>query len=700
MKTLIKINIYNLTIIVLIFISKSFFGNPIEINTDPIINYSGLIINNKSIERFHVFNNIGVKFTRNTDLSNAIRNFEKSLALEPDNIYIKYNLANALMIDNQNSKAIDIYNSLIGSEIDQSYIRLNLATSYQQNNQLSEAIELFTSLHHFEAAFNASILLRKNNEINKALIEAKRALVFNVDDQYKVMALSNYSKLLYLNGDVKSAIIYLKRAISIDENSMDKKNELANYYLTLGDHKNAKKVFETIAKKKSLNPFYYQAVIGICKVDLKNQNYLECIDKINRVIKKQINNPRAYLIKAQALLNLKDYENAEFYFNKSLDLGLLAEAKIGLAILRHKQNEFHKSKLIYDSLNSKEKAYFSYDDLVVFSLNEYNLGNISEAKNFVQLAVINNPNRAEAYGYLGKFSYDEFDFHTSQDYYKKAIKLAPDKSVYRICLANCYAQTGKYRTALSVFNKLIDDNPDYAKAYSAKAMCLLMIDKTKEGLIEINKAISLDPDEPFNYMNKAYALTTLAMEEENEEAKQIILNEALKDIYFAKKIDTSTVSIFYENNLAMIYLEKGELEKCHELLIKDTNSVTVNNIGIYLEEIGRQSEAISKYNEVLSVDPFHQSSKLNIERLESNKSKKNIMWKDYWVFLTNDLAEMETHTFSNTIFIPKQSEISLKNVQYYSYEQYRKKTDEVNQVKFKKENPKEVNNCLGCCPTF
>jgi len=78
MKTLIKTNSYNLIIIVLIFISKSFFGNPIEINTDPIINYSGLIINNKSIERFHVFNNIGVKFTRNTDLSKSIRNFEKS----------------------------------------------------------------------------------------------------------------------------------------------------------------------------------------------------------------------------------------------------------------------------------------------------------------------------------------------------------------------------------------------------------------------------------------------------------------------------------------------------------------------------------------------------------------------------------------------------------------------------------------------
>ena len=397
-----------------------------------------------------------------------------------------------------------------------------------------ESIDLLSSIDLFEAAYNASLILKEMGEYKRALDEAKRALTYKNEKSIKAMLYINYARLLYANNDVISAIDYVKKALSISSNSLELKNELAQYYLTAGDNKNAKVWFEQLLAKKALNPYYYDAIIGLAKIDLNENRFVDCIDKINKVLKRIPDHAEAHLLKAQAQVNINSFDEAEDHFNTAYDLGLQTQAKIGLAIIRFKQQEYQAAKAIYDSLESLEYLELSYDDLLLFSLNEIELENFENAKEFLEIAINLNPNRAEAYGYYGKISYDQFSFLSAQEYYKKAIKYAKDKSKYRVCLANCYAQTGKYRVALHVFNNLINDEPNYAKAYSAKAMCLLMINKPEKALSSIKKAISLDPIEPFNYMNKAYVLSTLASAEMNQEVKSSLLSEAREDVYFAK----------------------------------------------------------------------------------------------------------------------------------------------------------------------
>ena len=77
MKTQFKFNITSFALAALIFISNPFFGNN-NPNSDLEIKVG------KYSERYHIINNVAVKLSRVSDISKAIKNFQKSLLLEPE----------------------------------------------------------------------------------------------------------------------------------------------------------------------------------------------------------------------------------------------------------------------------------------------------------------------------------------------------------------------------------------------------------------------------------------------------------------------------------------------------------------------------------------------------------------------------------------------------------------------------------------
>ena len=141
-------------------------------------------------------------------------------------------------------------------------------------------------------------------DYKRALDEAKRALTYKNEKSIKAMLYINYARLLYANNDVISAIGYIKKALSISSTSLELKNELAQYYLTAGNNKNAKVWFEQLLAKKALNPYYYDAVIGLAKIDLNENRFVDCIDKTNKVLKRIPDHAEAHLLKAQAQVNI------------------------------------------------------------------------------------------------------------------------------------------------------------------------------------------------------------------------------------------------------------------------------------------------------------------------------------------------------------------------------------------------------------
>ena len=576
-----------------------------NLSTADVIDQQEIHMNSKYSnceDRFKVYNNIGVSFSGNKDLENAISNYLKSLSHNPNNSFVQFNLANAYLLGYENKKAIELYLTLLGiQEINQEFLKLHLARAYEQDQKIAAAISLYKEVQLYEAAFNGSVLLKNTKQFKQALLEAKRALSFQRNNE---QAQLNYASLLYLNGDISKGIDYLKKSIKSGTNVLLKQNELANYYLSNGQLKLATKTFEKLTRTKALNPYYNDALIGLSRVALKQHNYVNCVDRLKKVIKRKPNNALAHLTMAKALTNLKEYDRATLHFKLALDNGLVNEAVIGLAVVSHKQGNYELAQEYYHTFSEQELAQISYDDLIVIALNEYKLGSIEQTIHYANKAIKKNPSRPEAYGYLGKFHYDNFEILKAQQQYKKAISLAKDKSPYRVNLANCYAQTGRYRSALTAFNQAIVDDPTYAKAHSGRAMCLLMLNKVDQAISSIDKAILFDPNEPFNYMNKAYVLSTKARQEEDSTFKNQLLMDAKANIETAKRIDNRPVSVHYDNNLALVYMELGELEIARALLEKQVNRVTLNNTGVYYKRNNAIGNATQKFNEALAINPF------------------------------------------------------------------------------------------------
>lgn len=150
---------------------------------------------NNCKESYQVFNNNGIIFSDN-NFGEAEYNYHKALMLEPENDYILYNLANVQLQQKKNILAAQTYYNLLGNQnFDQDLINFYLGIANENEGNLIEALKYYKSSQKFEAAFNASIILRNQDNVLEALKEAKRSIELNTTSEE---ALYNYSALSFL----------------------------------------------------------------------------------------------------------------------------------------------------------------------------------------------------------------------------------------------------------------------------------------------------------------------------------------------------------------------------------------------------------------------------------------------------------------------------------------------------------------------
>jgi len=350
----------------------------------------------------------------------------------------------------------------------------------------------------------------------------------------------------------------------------------------------------------------------------------------------------------------------------------------------------------------------SYDTYLTIALNEYQLKRLSGMESYLNQAIKKDPSRHEAYGYLAKIQYDQFQLYKALENYKKAISLAEDKKVYRVNLANCYSHMDKYKKALKVFKQAVMDDPNYSKAHSGMAMCLLMLERHEEALAAIEKALETDPQEPFNYMNKAYILSSSALEMKVDSLKNLVLYEAIENINTAISLDTTRARAYYDNNLALVYMELKEYDRADELFSNKLDRVSLNNLGVMFKRKGEHGKAKSKFEESLIQAPGYHAPQNNLNRLNDKTTwnsffnRKNPIdeWTTYWVFLTNDLLEMENHEFSVIKYEPTLSQELPIELKYYAFKEKKKKVDNVEEYDLEGEGLYEGNGSDHTCPKF
>jgi len=178
-----------------------------------------------------------------------------------------------------------------------------------------------------------------------------------------------------------------------------------------------------------------------------DSSFKEAITLYNLILSKvnHSQNPGVLLLAGQAYYEIKDYETALSYVNKSL--------------------KFLNNADTYNTLSQ-----------ILVKLKRY-----SEAEESLKIAIKIDPNNPILCNSLGVVYSKLKQEKLAQEYYRKGIKINPKLEVLYFNLAKSHTRRKEYKFAINFYNKVIEINPDFYDAYWNKSLVLLKLGNFEEG---------------------------------------------------------------------------------------------------------------------------------------------------------------------------------------------------------------------------
>lgn len=244
------------------------------------------------------------------------------------------------------------------------------------------------------------------------------------------------------------------------------------------------------------------AILEFYKADLKLEakQYQEAIEYYDNGLKKipktrgQVKNfEQAWLKKAQALNNLKRYEES---------LQTCSDA------LKHYQSYrlWNCKALALDSLKRYEPAIVAYDRAIAIKPDYVwlwnnrgeayaELGNIDRAIFDFQRAIELDASKSFVpWNNLGKLHYQQQDYRRATEAYNQALAIKPDYLPALIGLGNAQKDLKEYSAAMEVYDRALEINPDYYEAWYGKGSVAEYLGQYQQAKEYYQRAFDLRPD--------------------------------------------------------------------------------------------------------------------------------------------------------------------------------------------------------------
>ena len=214
----------------------------------------------------YVLVNRGLMYLDNGEFDNAIKDFEKAIEFEPDDLYAYNNIGYAYKRQKEYEKAVEIYKKALELEVEDSkeIIHRNLYIAYLLLGKYGEAYDevslMVKEYYGGQAGFDMFTEIYRHSGENKKCLEVQEIFaesVENEEERYKVMA-----ETAILMEDKKLAKKYIKLLGKVSKNGQRSYNKrLAEYYVLIKEDKQkALRYFIEAAKNASdINPHIHAA---------------------------------------------------------------------------------------------------------------------------------------------------------------------------------------------------------------------------------------------------------------------------------------------------------------------------------------------------------------------------------------------------------------------------------------------------------
>ncbi len=267
--------------------------------------------------------------------------------------------------------------------------------------------------------------------------------------------------------------------------------------------KNTIKILCCICIAFSLSTFYVNASTDTDRLvdeyynkgfDCKMMHkYIEAIQYFDLAIGLKPNDYTLYNIKASVYLELKDYQSALKYYNKSLELDSKynTEAYLGKGDTLSCLKRYYQAIMAYDNaIKRDQKCDQAYYDkgIALYELKKYD-----EALGYFDKAISLDNDSLFSYDTAGYSLYNMGKYPQSIYYFNKAISMRSDFADPYIGKGLSLHKMGSYQDAIECFNKALEIEKNLSTALYGLSCTYAKLNNVQQSITNLKKAMLITP---------------------------------------------------------------------------------------------------------------------------------------------------------------------------------------------------------------
>ncbi len=374
----------------------------------------------------------------------SLKELGRAYKYDPKNTKILFRYTDALQASNKPDKIIDVLNTKLSGTKEES-IRLNyLAVAHLTQNSIADAKILFEQSNLLVKSSISYNGLATVSILEKDYIQAKELLdtSFSLDDK-NVKTLQIQAKLANITQHPEDALKIYEQLITLQPNNINYYLERAATLAMLNKNKLAMADIEIVLKKSALQP---QANYIKAQLLLQEKDYRGAQKAAQNVINVLPNNIQATFILGAANFALKSYNQAEEYltiYTANYPKNLKAQNLLANVYLA--QNEPQQSLLILEGL---PQSNLDSNPLLILTL----------AASYLQLG----------------------DTQKSIDILHAAVTKMPDNEALRMRLISVYFKSGDFDNAINELEQLTINPSNKLKQEQTNYLLIISYIKDKQ----------------------------------------------------------------------------------------------------------------------------------------------------------------------------------------------------------------------------
>ena len=447
--------------------------------------------------------------------------YEKVVSLESKNPVVLLQMVDYLKLKGEHEKAEAILRKAHRIESDDLLIRSRLAEFYFDTGQYEKAEEAVLAVleQHPEVLsykqFLIEILLLRNKiDEAKEIIGSIRRLLVEKNPGLLMLV----GKIHLLSGEAIQAVSRFHSVVALQPELPQAHYLLGVAYLMNGQINLAKQSFAQALSRAS---YHSDSELALADIYFKMKEYPKAFEHAKKIIDREPENYRTYLILGNIYLAMEQYEDAMISYAAAQRLSPDAIAPLYYrAVASELSNRPQEASEYYKKALAAEPNLA--DAGLRLARQWLKAGNIGEATEYFKKISTTHPQNGYVLHILGEISFVAGTIDKAAGYYEKAISLEPNLISSYLRLVEIYESKHEMENQIEILKSCLERFPEFEEGYIKLAQVYTEMNATDEAVKILEKATARKPEVPqlANYLAWIYLEQGVNLEKAFDLAKQ------------------------------------------------------------------------------------------------------------------------------------------------------------------------------------